>query len=159
MKVKPTPFAASLKGQAFFEAFGWDYQNLPDFLKLGFRVDGKSGGTLFYSTNLQLLPSEEMAVAVIYSGTGKAGEATYGIMKALMVDGGLPVPREKLVGKPVQPEPMARDTSPSIGFFANATGFYRFDPDKGKGSLKVYPVSPVEAEMVLSLVYNDGFFP
>ncbi len=158
LKVKPTPFAASLKGQAFFEAFGWDYQNLPDFLKLGFRVDGKSGGTLFYSTNLQLLPSEEMAVAVIYSGTGKAGEATYGIMKALMVDGGLPVPREKLVGKPVQPEPMARDTSPSIGFFANATGFYRFDPDKGKGSLKVYPVSPVEAEMVLSLVYNDGFF-
>lgn len=127
-------------------------------MKLGFRVYGKSGGTLFYSTNLQLIPSEEMAVAVIYSGTGKAGEATYGIMKALMVDRGLPVPREKLVGKPVQSEPMARDTSPSIGFFANATGFYRFDPDKGKGSLKVYPVSRVEAETVLSLVYNDGFF-
>lgn len=158
LKVQPTPFAASLKGQALLEAFGWDYQNLPDFLKLGFRVYGKSGGTLFYTTNLQLLPSEGMAVAVIYSGAGKAEEATYEIMKALMVDRGLPVPREKSVAKLVKPEPMAQDVARSLDFFANTTGFYRVHADKKKGSLKVYPASPAGAETVLSLVYNDGFF-
>ncbi len=159
---QPTKFASSLKGQALLEAFGWDHRLLPDFMELGYQILGKSGGTLFYTSYLQLLPSERMAVAVIYSGSGNAGEAAYKIMKAMMRDRGLPVPGEEPVDKPVKAEPMTGYSFPSSGFLTNLSGFFRFNVDRKKGLLDIYPVDGAgnsgAVSPALSLVYNGGLF-
>ncbi|HOI81153.1 MAG TPA: serine hydrolase domain-containing protein [Synergistales bacterium] len=164
MKVQPTAFSSSLEGQPFLEAFGWDYRVLPDFMELGYQMLAKSGGTLFYSTNLQLLPSERMAVAVIFSGAGRAEEATYKVMKAMLQDRGLPVPGEDPLEKPVKAEPIAESILPTSRYFMDESGFYRFEFDREKGLLDIYPVtgagagSSEEVRPVLSLIHNGGYF-
>jgi len=164
IKVQPTVFSSSLEGQPFLEAFGWDYQVLPDFMKLGYQMLGKSGGTLCYSANLQVFPSERMAVAVIYSGAGRAEEATYKVMKALMQDRGLPIPGDDVLEKPVKAEPMVDNTVPSSGYFMGESGIYRFDADMENGLLKIFSREDTEAGQteggtpLVSLVHNGRHF-
>ncbi len=156
LKSQPTRFSLSLKGQALLDAFGWDHAWLPDYREKGFQMLGKSGGTAFYSTNLQILPSERMAVAVIYSGQGDAAEATLLIMDALMRDRHLPVPEEKELEKPIEARSMSEDMLPFAGYYGNADSAFRFDLDGESGILNIFPTGGKEP--LYSLVHNDGYF-
>ena len=91
---------------AILDAFGWDDAWLTGYKKLGFQVLSKSGGTMFFSTNLAVLPVKRMAVAVSISGHASAEAVTYAVMNALLKDRGLPFPEAPAVRKPVEPQPI-----------------------------------------------------
>ena len=161
LRPQPTPFADSLKGQALLEAFGWDYALLPKFQDLGFQMVGKSGGTNFYTTNLQVLPSRGLAVAVIFSGHGPAQEATYKIMEALLRDKNLTVPEKPKVSAPVAPEPIPAGLLGYEGYYVDAEKAALFEFETEKGLLNIRPLPGQEAgpsPVPIVLTHNGGFF-
>jgi|LSQX01.3.fsa_nt_gb CubicO group peptidase (beta-lactamase class C family) len=156
-----TPFSKDLKGQALLDAFGWDYALLPDFQALGHQMVGKSGGSVFYSTNLQILPSKGLSVAVIFSGHGAAERATYKIMEALMKEKGLSVPAYSPLSVPVVPEPIPEELLVHAGYYVDSEKAALFEFDRDKGFLTVRFLQQPEAapsSSSLVLVYNGGFF-
>jgi len=168
MKQQPTPFSALLKGDAILEAFGWDYALLPAYRTNGYQVVGKSGGTMCYSTNLQILPGERLAVAAIFSGHVSADEATYRIMDALLKDKGLPRPASDPVKKSGEPQPVPEELLQKAGYYVNGEKAFRFSFDTGKHELHIHPLPqgpeegmeahPAEEKPLLSLVYTGGSF-
>jgi CubicO group peptidase (beta-lactamase class C family) len=167
LKEQPTPFSSLLKGDALLDAFGWDYALLPAYRENGYQVLGKSGGTLFYSTNLQILPQERLAIAVTYSGQAGAAKATHRIMEALMKDKGLPGPKPVSPVKPPEPQPIPDEFLKLAGFYVNTQEAVRMIFDNESHTLNVYSLaSPSEDEEakenkekpILSLVHNGGLF-
>jgi len=168
MKQQPTPFSALLKGDALLDAFGWDYALLPAYRTNGYQVVGKSGGTMCYSTNLQVLPGERLAVAAIFSGHVSADEATYRIMDALLKDKGLPRPVSDPVKKSAEPQPVPEELLQKAGYYVNGEKAFRFSFDTEKHELHISPLPqgpaegreavPKEEKPLLSLVHTGGSF-
>ena len=161
LRPQPTPFAASLRGQSLLEAFGWDYALLPEFRDLGFQMVGKSGGTSFYTTNIQILPSRGLAVAVIFSGHGPTQEATCTIMKALMRDKILQVPEKPRPVPPAAAEPVPLELLAHEGYYVDASRAAFFSFDREKGLLNIHPLSGQSdgsSPAPLVLQYNGGYF-
>ena len=162
LKSQPTGITASLKGPAILDAFGWDDAWLTGYKKLGFQVLSKSGGTMFFSTNLAVLPVKRMAVAVSISGHASAEAVTYAVMNALLKDRGLPFPEAPAVRKPVEPQPIPPELLAHAGFYANQDGGARFAFDTTKHALNIFPLkqdaSDADEKPLLTLVHNGGFF-
>ncbi len=163
LSLQTTPFSASLRGNAMLDAFGWDYAFLPDYKKLDYQVLAKSGGTLFYSTNLQVLPKERMAVAVSLSGRAAAAEITREILDALMCEKGLPVPPERRLRKPPEPREIPENLFSFGGIYLNGEGAFRFVPDRKEGLLKIYRLLPAppegqEEQPFRIFLYSEGLF-
>lgn len=168
MKQQPTPFSSMMKGDAILDAFGWDYALLPAYRTNGYQVVGKSGGTMCYSTNLQVLPGERLAVAAIFSGRVSADEATYTIMDALMKDKGLPRPVSDPIKKSAEPQPVPEELLQKAGYYVNGEKAFRFSFDKEKHELHISPLpqgakegrnaDPAEEKPLLSLVHTGGSF-
>ncbi len=103
-------------------------------------------------------------MAVIYSGPGRAEEATYKVMKAMLQDMGLRVPGEDPLEKPLKAEPIVDSILPSSSYFMDGSGFFRFELDRKKGLLDVYPLTGAAAAKTegaapaLSLIHNGGYF-
>jgi hypothetical protein len=160
LRPQPTPFAASLRGQSLLEAFGWDYALLPEFRDLGFQMVGKSGGPSFYTTNIQILPSRGLAVAVIFSGHGPTQEAPCTIMKALMRDKNSPGARKTPSGASAAAEPFP-GTLAHEGYYVDASRAAFFSFDREKGLLNIHPLSGQSdrsSPAPLVLQYNGGYF-
>lgn len=161
LRPQPTPFAASLKGQTILEAFGWDYALLPDYQELGFQMVGKSGGTTFYSTNLQILPSRGLAAAVIFSGHGPAQQATSKILEALLRDKNLPVPGTPRVMAPGRAEPVPAELLAFEGYYVDASraALFAFEAEKGLLNIRPLPGQASGASPApLVLEYSGGYF-
>jgi len=163
LELQSTPFSESLRGGAILDSFGWDYAFLPDYEKLGFQVLAKSGGTVFYSTNLQVLPEERVAVAVSVSGGASAPAISREILDALMRDKGLPVPLEKGPRKPAEPQEIPPHLLSFAGIYLNGDGAFRFVFAPKEGLLKIYRLLPAppeggEEEPFRVLVHSDGLF-
>jgi CubicO group peptidase (beta-lactamase class C family) len=158
LKSQPTDFTPLLKGPAILDAFGWDDAQLTGYKKFGFQVLSKSGGTMFFSTNLALLPSKRMAVAVSISGHAAADAVTYAVMNALLKDRGLPFPEAPSVHKPAEPQPIPPELLAHAGFYANRDGGARIAFDTTKHTLNVHRLGAKDEPPVLTLVHNGGFF-
>lgn len=163
LSLQATPFSASFQGDAMLDAFGWDYAFLPDYKKLGYQVLAKSGGTFFYSTNLQVLPKERMAVAVSISGRAAAAEVTREILDALMCEKGLPVPPKRGPQKPPEPREIPGNLLSFGGIYLNGEGAFRFILDQKEGLLKIYRLLPAppkgqEKEPFRVFVHSGGLF-
>jgi len=68
LKPQPTRISEKLRDMPLLNAFGWEYSNLPEYLKNGIQVVGKGGNTSFYSTDLLILPEKRVVVAISISG-------------------------------------------------------------------------------------------
>ncbi len=164
LKSQPTDFTPLLKGPAILDAFGWDDAWLTGYKKLGFQVLSKSGGTMFFSTNLAVLPAKRMAVAVSVSGHAAADAVTYAVMNALLKDRGLPFPEAPAVRKPAEPQPIPPELLANAGFYCNRDGGSRIAFDTTKHTLTVHRLRQSagakggDEPPVLTLVHNGGFF-
>lgn len=163
LKSQPTLFSLRLRGHAVMDSFGWDYSSLPSYSKNGLQVLAKGGGTGFYSTGLQVIPSKRIAVAVSISGKLNGESVSRPILDALMKDKGLPVPENEQVNRPLDPQPIPSDMLAFDGFYTNSKGFFRFVFNRDKQTLEIYPVAVEQNKdnigmPTLTFIYNDGSF-
>ena len=144
------------------DAIGWDYAWLPDYREKGVQVLAKSGGTMFYSTNLQVVPAERLAVAVSVAGRADAPRITRAILDALMKEKGLPFPERPPLKKPAEPQPIPSELLAFAGVYADGNGALRFTFDQEKRTLNIHQLLPAlpggEEAPPLILIYNGGFF-
>lgn len=163
LALQPTPFSKALKGEAILDSFGWDYAFLPAYEDLGYQVLAKSGGTMFYSTNLQILPAERIAVAVSLSGRASGEAITRDILDALMREKGLPAPEKESAQKPAEPREIPEELLSFGGVYVSGEQAFRLDFEQEEGLLKVYTVLPPPSEEekgspVLVFIHQDGLF-
>ncbi|PTN36004.1 serine hydrolase [Desulfonatronum sp. SC1] len=163
LKSQPTLFTEHLRGAALLDAFGWDYAWIPDYRDKGVQVLGKSGGTMFYSTNFQVVPAERLVVAVSISGKTNAPEISRAILDALMKEKGLPVPEKSPLKKSVEPRPIPSELLAFEGMYTDGTRAVRFLFDREKYALNIHHVLPAapdgeETPPPLKLVHNEGLF-
>jgi hypothetical protein len=163
LALQPTAFSEALRGDAILESFGWDYAFLPAYKDLGYQVLAKSGGTFFYSTNLQVLPAERIVVAVSLSGRASGEALTRAILDAFMREKGLPAPEKEPVQKPVEPREIPEDLLRFGGIYTNGEKVFRLNFEQEEGLLKVYtvlPAPPVEEKNspLFVFLHRDGLF-
>lgn len=165
LKKQPTPLSSRLEGPVIMDSFGWDYSSLPAYSENGLQLLSKGGGTGFYSTGLQIIPSKRLAVAASVSGRLNGEEVTRPVLDALMKDKGLPVPKKDPLEKPLEAQPIPSDMFGFQGFYANGSRFVKLVFDKKKNTLDVMPVLPDKGKgkngtvsPLLSFIYNGGNF-
>lgn len=83
---QPTDFTGKLRHREMWSEFAWDYSNKAPFDGTGIQVLGKGGNTLFYSTNLQVVPDQGLTLAMCVSGGASGEMLTHPIMVALLQD-------------------------------------------------------------------------
>jgi len=165
LKKQPTPFSSRLRGTVIMDSFGWDYSSLPAYSENGLQVLSKGGGTGFYSTGLQIIPSKRLAVAASVSGRLNGEDVTRPVLDALIKDKGLPVPKKDPLEKPLEPQQIPPDMLAWKGIYVNGSQFVRFVFDKKKNTLDIVPVLPEkhkgkgrDAAPLLTFIYNGGYF-
>jgi len=163
LKSQPTGFTKHLHGAPMLDAFGWDYAWIPDYREKGVQVLAKSGGTMFYSTNFQLVPAERLVVAASIAGRADAPGVTRAILDALMEEKGLPFPEKPPVKKPGEPQPIPSELFAFEGAYTGGEGAVRFFFDREKHTLNIHHLlpSPPDGEHLpppVALTYSDGFF-
>jgi len=163
LSLQPTPFSEALRGKAILDSFGWDYAFLPAYEDLGYQVLAKSGGTFFYSTNLQMLPAERIVVAVSLSGRASGEAITREILDALMREKGLDAPEKEPVRKPAEPGEIPQELLPFQGIYVNGEDAFRLDFKREEGLVEMYPLLPAppaeEKDIpVRVLAHQDGLF-
>ncbi len=164
LKEQPTTSVGWFKGDALYNSFGWEHAWLPYYRDRGYQVLGKGGNTVYYSTGLQILPSERIAVAVIISGQASGEGLTSPILDALMEDKGLFDREAQVVAKPVKPQSIPPEMFPFAGYYADDMTAVQFVFDQEKQTLNIYPILPCPAEgngervPALVLTYNNGYF-
>ncbi len=163
LKSQPTLFTKHLHNAAMMDAFGWDYAWIPDYREKGVQVLGKSGGTMFYSTNFQVVPAERLVVAASIAGRADAPGVTRSILDALMKEKGLPFPEKPPLKKPGEPQPIPSELFAFEGAYTDGGRAVRFLFDPEKRTLNIHHLLPAppageEAPPPVSLVYGDGLF-
>ncbi len=163
LKSQPTLFTKHLHERAMMDAFGWDYAWIPDYREAGVQVLGKSGGTMFYSTNVQVVPAERLVVAASIAGRADAPGVTRAILDALMKEKGLPFPEKPPLKKPGEPQPIPAELFAFEGAYTDGQRAARFLFDPEKRTLNIHHLLPAppqgeEAPPPVSLVYSDGVF-
>lgn len=163
LKSHPTPFTKHLRGRAILDAFGWDYAWIPSYRDDGIQVLGKSGGTIFFSTNLLVAPSERLAVAVSIAGGVDAPGICRTIFDALMKEKGLPHYTKPPLEKPKAPQPIPQELLAFEGDYVKGDCAVRFVFDRDEGILNIHCLLPApkqgeEAPPPMSYVYSEGMF-
>lgn len=163
LKSQPTLFTKHLHDAAMMDAFGWDYAWIPDYREKGVQVLAKSGGTMFYSTNFQVVPAERLVVAVSIAGRADAPGVSRAILDALMQEKGLPFPGKPPLKKPGEPQPIPSELLAFEGAYSDGERAVRFLFDPEKRTLNIHHLLPAppqgeEAPPPVSLVYSDGVF-
>jgi CubicO group peptidase (beta-lactamase class C family) len=163
LKSQQTSFSPHLRGVAILDAFGWDYAWIPDYREKGIQVLGKSGGTMFYSTNFQVVPAERLVVAVSIAGRADAPGVSRAILDALMKEKGLPSPEKPPLKKPGEPEPIPSELLAFEGMYTDGSRAVRFLFDREKRTLDIHHVLPAapegeETPPPTKLVYREGLF-
>lgn len=163
LKSQPTAFTKHLHGAPMLDAFGWDYAWIPAYRDRGVQALGKSGGTMFYSTNLLVVPAERIVVAASITGRADAPGITRAILDALMKEKGLPFPPKPALQKPCEGEPIPSDLFAYEGVYADASRAVRLAFDREKNTLNIHHLlpAPLEGEQLpppIVLTYCDGLF-
>ena len=159
LKSQPTLFSHHLRGNAILDAFGWDYAWIPDYREKGIQVLGKSGGTMFYSTNFQVVPSERLVVAVSVAGRADAPGITRAILDALMEEKGLPAPGKPPLEKSAEPQPIPPELLSFAGMYTDGNRAVRIVFDEEKETLNIRQVlPPAPSAPPTVLIYNEGLF-
>lgn len=162
LKPQPTRVSEKLRDMPLLNAFGWEYSNLPEYLKNGIQVVGKGGNTSFYSTDLLIVPEKRVIVAVSISGNVSGEELARPILDAVMKDKGLTV-QPGTVEKPVEPQPIPAGTAKYAGWYTNGTGAAKIVFNKDGKGLTIQPMADPRSAKAksgppLAFVYNDGYF-
>ena len=163
LKSQPTGFTRHLHGAPMLDAFGWDYAWIPAYRDRGVQVLGKSGGTMFYSTNLLVVPAERIAAATSITGSTDAPGITRAILDALMKEKRLPFPAKPALEKPCDGEPIPSDLFAYEGVYADASRAVRLAFDREKKTLNIHHLlpAPLEGEQLpptVALTYCGGLF-
>ena len=163
LKSQPTLFTKHLNGRAMLDAFGWDYAWIPDYRERGVQVLGKSGGTMFFSTNLLVLPKERVVIAVSLCGHGSAPEISRLILSAYMKEKGLPFPENPPLKKPIAPQAIPPELLAFEGIYVDTDRAVSFVFDAENGLLNIRHVLPTPPEGEDTpppevLKYSDGLF-
>ena len=163
LKSQPTAFTKHLNAAPMLDAFGWDYAWIPAYRDRGVQALGKSGGTMFYSTNLLVVPAERIVVAASITGRADAPGITRAILDALMKEKGLPFPAKPALEKPCDGEPIPSDLFAYEGVYADASRAVRLAFDREKNTLNIHHLlpAPLEGEQLpppVVLTYCGGLF-
>lgn len=163
LKIQPTGLYDRLKGMQIMNAFGWDYSDLPDYQAMGLQVVSKNGGTMCYSTNLQIVPQERLVIGFSISGKADPGIITLNILNALLADKNLAPQKPTEVKIPVQPQPIPADLLKYAGYYVNEKNPVRAVFNKQKNTLTIYPVLDKKTAKAitaqpLTFIYNSGYF-
>ncbi|WP_045215125.1 serine hydrolase domain-containing protein [Desulfonatronovibrio magnus] len=160
---QPTAFSDKLRGRQMMNAFGWDYSELPGYLEKGFQVLAKTGGTGFYSTNLQVIPQERLVVALSISGRASVEALTRPVLDGLMLDKGLMEKiSEETPTKPVLPEPIPDYILDYEGYYTGGD-LVQISFDRDDELLLIIPQPdgmsyPGLAGPTMPFTYNNGSF-
>lgn len=163
LKSQPTGFTRHLHGAPMLDAFGWDYAWIPAYRDRGVQVLGKSGGTMFYSTNMLVVPAERIAAATSITGSADAPAITRAILDALMEEKGLPCPVKPAPQKPCDGEPIPSGLFAYEGVYADASRAVRLAFDREKNTLNIHhllPAPPTREQLPppVALTYSGGLF-
>lgn len=163
LKSQPTGFTRHLHAAPMLDAFGWDYAWIPAYRDRGVQVLGKSGGTMFYSTNLLVVPAERIAAATSIAGGADAPGVTRAILDALMKEKGLPFPAKPAPRKPCDGEPIPSGLLAYEGVYADAGRAVLLAFDREKNALNIHHLlpAPPKGEQLpppVALTYCDGLF-
>lgn len=117
-------------GEPYYNfGYGWDFISMPQFDPYGVHVFGKNGGTAQFSSQLNVLPSEGVAIAVSLCGEGTASSVAYDITIALLEDLGYSA--EPDVPVIVQPASIPADMLKYEGYYGGAYLYHiTFDIDQ-----------------------------
>jgi hypothetical protein len=138
---------------------GWDYPNMPVFEDDSLRVYGKSGGTGHYTSMLFTIPSEDISVALLLTGSsGNATSIALDILEAYLIDINLVSKAMPSSMIPIEAEPMPEDMLDYEGYYTLGvdTLLISFDIDLGYMTIsRVYgnSVSPIA-----NMIHADGKF-
>jgi hypothetical protein len=113
-------------------------------------VIAKGGNTGFYSSNLQILPSERVVIALIASGKASGDKLTEPILTALLRDRGL-IASE---GEPARP-PASQPIPAALTRYA---GYYAAENDAWKVSIDPLYDSRVDGDEVYAPAGSYVFF-
>lgn len=163
LKSQPTAFTRHLHGAPMLDAFGWDYAWIPAYRDRGVQALGKSGGTMFYSTNMLVVPAERIVVAASITGRADAPGITRAILDALMREKGLPCPPKPAPQKPCDGEPIPSDLFAYEGVYADTGRAVRLAFDREKNALNIrhlLPAPPAGEQLPppVALAYCGGLF-
>ena len=164
LTTQPTSFSDKLRGRQMMSEFGWEYTNLSGYLEQGIQVLGKGGNTDFYSTNLQLIPSKRLVIALSISGRASGEALTRPILDALMKDKGLmEVIPDEAARRPVKAEPIPAGILGYEGYYTNGDSLVQVSADRDNQLLLIIPQPnggsfPEPSGPALSFTYNGGSF-
>jgi len=158
LKRQPSELEGKLLGDCFPFGLSWDYADLTPYTE-SMRLFGKSGGTGHYSSMLYTIPSQGISVAVIGSGPNfGANTIALRILSAYLAEKGLIAQEEKAVEMPIEPQPIPPEIMDYSGYYADSASLLRVALDSDKGELTVYSVDGGNESVMISAVYNNGFF-
>jgi CubicO group peptidase (beta-lactamase class C family) len=159
LKMQPSEFQGKLRRAGMPFGLGWDYADLAAFPEKDLRVFAKSGGTSHYTAMIYTLPSKRISVAVIATGQrSNAMKIAFTILSAYLTEKGLIAKEEKVIKAPVKVQPIPVDLMAYEGYYCKSTDTLRIALDGEKGKLTMYNVEGGEESILLSAVYNDGYF-
>lgn len=155
VSTQPTPFSDKLRGRQMMSEFGWEYTGLEGYRERGIRVLGKGGNTMCYSSNLQVLPDEQIVIAFNISGNASGEALTRPILDALMRDRGLLEEETPGAERPLQPEPIPSDLLSYAGYYTNGPSLVEASLDTEQHHLVITPLKPGPS---MSFLHNGGSF-
>lgn len=162
-KTQPTHFSDKLQNRQMITEFGWEYVNLSPYDEKKIQVMGKGGNTSCYSTNLQIVPDEEITIALCISGHVSGESLTRPILDALMQGKKLIQPQEKHAAVPPEPQAIPDDLLKYAGFYAGESQTVKIVIDQKNKKIDVYPLAHKkdennkDAAPLASLIYNNGY--
>ena len=86
---RQTPFGTQLRNHPPLASLGWDYTDLSPYEARGIKIMAKSGNTVFYSANLQVVPDQGMVIAMVISGPTNPENLTRPILVELLDEAGM----------------------------------------------------------------------
>jgi len=160
---QPTLFSGKLRGPQIMGQFGWEYSDIADYHKKGIQVLGKGGHATGYTTNLQIVPQEGIAIGFSISGDANGEAITRPILDALMKDRKLMEDRVSTVQKPVAPQRVPADLTRYAGYYVDDSGAVKIAFNKQKDGFTITRLTakgPGKEKPAVSksFIYNNGYF-
>lgn len=162
-KTQPTQFSDKLQNRQMMTEFGWEYVNLSPYDEKGIQVMGKGGNTSCYSTNLQIVPDEEITIALCISGHASGEALTRPILDALMQGKKLIEPQAKHASKPAEAQAIPDDLLKYAGFYAGESQGAKIVIDQKNKKINIYALEDKksgddkDAVPLISFIYNNGY--
>ncbi len=138
---------------------GWDMVSVADFVPQGVKVLSKNGGTLEFTSQLYIVPEENLSVAVIFAGAADTAKIATKITQALLEEKGIIKKSEEAL-KLIPKNATIPDKILSFaGYYGDSGNIIKAEFDQENGALVYKKFN--QGEFITTETYpykEDGYF-